>query len=207
MSGQNKHIELTGKGFRLLNNGRTEAEFEWIHITEIVAYRRDPEGVDLLCLGFRASAAKDYVEVDEETDGYSQLLPALYDTFSTINPDWWQDVAGPLGTNRQTIYGMTMSEEDEPAADKYLKSLSLQKKESRRSLKLFTIMLGVAVVAGLICGTLSIKSSIGGKWGFILVGGMVQAMAALAVLRKIRPVLLSLAVYALVCWMITFLCR
>ena len=117
-----KNIELTGKGFRLLSNGRQEAEFDWIHITEIVAYRRDPEGVDLLCLGFRASSSKDYVEVDEETDGYSQLLPALYDAFSSINPDWWQDVAGPLGTNRQTIYGMTMSDEDEPAADKYLKS-------------------------------------------------------------------------------------
>lgn len=207
MNGKFKNIELTGKGFRLLSNGRTEAEFDWIHITEIVAYRRDPEGVDLLCLGFRASSSKDYVEVDEETDGYSQLLPALYDAFSSINPDWWQDVAGPLGTNRQTIYGMTMSDEDEPAADKYLKSLSLQKKESRHNLKLAMILLGAAVVLGLIAGLLSIKSTVGGKWGFMLVGGMVQAMAGLAVLRKIRPVLLTLAIYALACWLTIFLCR
>ena len=208
MNGRLKHIELTGKGFRLLADGRVEAEFDWIHITEIVAYRRDPEGADLLCLGFRASATRGYVEVDEETDGYSKLLPALYDAFSSINPDWWQDVAKPLGTNRQTIYGMSMSEEnEEPAANKYLKSLTLQKKCRRHNFRMTLVMLIFGTFTGSIAGVLSVKSSAGGKWGFIIAGCMIQMILSVVMLRRIKPILLTMVWFALICWLAIFLFR
>lgn len=206
MAAKNRHIELTDKGFRLLEDGRAAVEFDWVHITEIVAYRRDPEGADLLCLGFRGSASREYVEVDEEADGYSQLLPALYDAFPAINSDWWQDIARPLGTNRQTIYGMTMSEEDEePAASKYLKSLRLQKKQGRRNLNITLIMLNLAVIFGTVAGHLSVRSTAGGKWGYVIGFGVLELGLSMAMVRSTKPCVVVMAAYSLACWVATIL--
>ena len=196
---------MTEKGFSLIDGGQAAAEFDWIHVTEIVAYRRDPEGEDLLCLGFRAAASRNYVEVDEETDGYSKLLAAMYEAFPAISRDWWQDIAQPLGTNRETIYGMAMSEEnEEPAASKYLKSLSLQKKQSRLRRRLLLVMLSAAVVFGIILGLLSARSS--GGW-LVIVGCAIQFIVSTAVLRRIKSAALTLVLFAVSYWLAAFLCR
>lgn len=145
------HIELMEEGFRVLEGGLETAVIDWLHLKQIVAYRQDPEGADLLCLDFRKSHDNQYIEINEEMDGYCELLEAIYDKFPSINRNWWQDVAAPLGTNRQTIYGMSLSDDTAPkAAEQYLNNVQKRKKYDVTRKFLLIALLTVAIITLLI---------------------------------------------------------
>ncbi|MBN1554057.1 MAG: hypothetical protein JXA11_04875 [Phycisphaerae bacterium] len=115
------------EGFTLDAPGES-LRVEWVHVAEIAAYRRDPEGKDLLCLAFRLGHAEQYVEVHEEMTGYESLLPHLYEAFPEISPAWWQDVTTGLGPNRVTLYGLPAADGEQPSpAERYLQQIHQRK--------------------------------------------------------------------------------
>lgn len=142
-------IELTDDGFRLIEDGLDSESIDWLHLKQIVAYRKDPEGADLLCLGFRKSHEKQYIEVNEEMDGYRELLEAMCDKFPSIHRNWWQKVTGAMGVNYQTIYGIGLGEQTaSKAAEKYLNSIENRKK--RRSSRKKTAIVIISLIAAVI---------------------------------------------------------
>ncbi len=124
-------ITLNDHGFTLTSVDGSET-IQWVHIAEVVAYRRDPVGVDLLCLAFRVGPAGRYIEINEEMPGYEELLENLYEAFPQISRTWWQDVTEGLGSNRVTIYGLPAGESDESSpAERYLQQIHRRKPLTR----------------------------------------------------------------------------
>jgi hypothetical protein len=136
MSNTESNVQLSfdDEGFALLRNGQTAARVDWAQVREIIGFRRDPEGADLLCLGFRIDNTPRFVEVDEEAPEYDSLLERMYGAFPNIHREWWQDIARTLGSNQTTIHGLALQEAQAPsAAETYLQKLHhhRQKKRSR----------------------------------------------------------------------------
>ncbi len=106
MSAENSttRLEFRNDEFTILVDGAPTATIEWSQVREIVAYRRDPDEKDLLCLGFRVTVTDDYIEVDEEVDGYQTLLEKMYEAFPSLKQKWWQGVTSSYGINWTTIY-------------------------------------------------------------------------------------------------------
>ena len=121
---QNGILELNDSGFALYNADNPHEDpaiIEWELIREIVAYRRDPDGLDLVCLGFRVTVFNEYIEVNEEMHNYGQIIERMYEKCQGISYHWWHEIAGVYGTNRTTIYGIPASEQHKPsAAEQYL---------------------------------------------------------------------------------------
>lgn len=134
-------------GFTLCRHGKPDETVRWEHVREIVAWRDDPQGRDLLCLGFRASAGRTYVEIHEEMPGYAELLEEMYEAFPKIQREWWQTITTGIGPNRTTIHGLPLATPPEPAGSahaRFLRAVS-QGKKARRVL----LQRGVAIFVGL----------------------------------------------------------
>lgn len=98
-------LEATKIGF-WVRTATSEEFLEWDMMREIVGYRQNPGGEDLLCLAFRISALNEFTEIHEEMSGYSEVIAAMYEAFPKINRTWWQEVMRTFGTNRTTLHGM-----------------------------------------------------------------------------------------------------
>ena len=152
MSAKNSttRLEFRNDGFIILADGASTATIEWAQVREIVAYRRDPGEKDLLCLGFRIAIMDDYIEVDEETEGYQTLLKKIYEAFPSLKQKWWLEVTSSYGVNWTTIYGLSLAEQLRPApAEQYLQR-SKKKKQLARMGRVQALLLvaGVAGVGG-----------------------------------------------------------
>ena len=149
---QNGILELSDSGFTLYNpdNPHEDPSFiEWELIREIVAYRRDPDGLDLVCLGFRVTAFNQYIEINEEMQNYGQIIERMYEKCQGISYHWWHEIAGVYGTNRTTIYGIPASEQHKPsAAEQYLMRKKKRKLPNSKQFKdLIQRTIVLAVVA------------------------------------------------------------
>ena len=60
------HLEFNDNGFVVVIGGGKRQEVEWDLVREIVAYRQDPDGEDIMCLGIRPTAAVEYININEE---------------------------------------------------------------------------------------------------------------------------------------------
>ena len=66
------------------------ATLEWHDVSAVLAYKRDLYSVDLICLGFVTPEGT--IEVDEEMQGWSQMLEELPSRLPGVPPvsDWWE---------------------------------------------------------------------------------------------------------------------
>ncbi len=147
MSAENSttRLEFRNDGFTILVDGAPTATIEWSQVREIVAYRRDPDEKDLLCLGFRVTVTDDYIEVDEEVDGYQTLLEKMYEAFPSLKQKWWREITSSYGINWTTIYGLSLAEQLRPApAEQYL-----QRSKKKKQMVRMAGMRGLLLVAGL----------------------------------------------------------
>ena len=67
----------------------------WNDVKTVLAYKRDLYTTDLICLGFTSPDGT--IEVDEEMQGWSQLVERLPSLLPGTPPmsDWWERVAKP----------------------------------------------------------------------------------------------------------------
>jgi hypothetical protein len=143
-------LEVRPDGFILIAEGRPPVNVAWDQVRGIAAYRRDPDGRDLLCLEFRISAGCEYVEINEEMQQYQDMLDAMYEAFPKISRDWWQEIAQTYGTNRMTIHGLPLADQMRPApAERYLQAAEMKKQHSRATkLQFIYVLAGLVVAAG-----------------------------------------------------------
>jgi hypothetical protein len=145
------NIEFRDDGFDLIEGDRRK-EVRWEAVREIVAYRLDPQGRDLMCLGFRISASNDFVEAHEELPHYPQLLEAMYEAFPKIDREWWKGIAQSLGSNRTTIHGLPLADQlHEPtsAAARFLLESAKRNAKARRRKQIRSVLVAAAVLLGI----------------------------------------------------------
>ena len=135
------------QGFVAIFPSGTRAEVLWEQVREIIALRQDPDGADLMCLGFRVSNEPSYVYICEETPEYHELLWRMCDALSEIDRNWWQAVAESYGTT--TIYGISQSRQARSSpAEAYLAQAGKRKPLTRRDRKrIIPIVLAVLAAA------------------------------------------------------------
>jgi hypothetical protein len=99
---------LTPDGVLILRGDQVVAAFNWSVVDEIVAWKEDLWGVDLICVGFRLSGRdsdSDWITVHEEMPGYKLLIAELERRFPEHRNDWWSKVVQPpFAECRTTIY-------------------------------------------------------------------------------------------------------
>ncbi|MDA0834095.1 MAG: hypothetical protein O3A29_12500 [Planctomycetota bacterium] len=66
----------------------------WTKVKEIVAFKDDAFVYDIICIEFQSSD-KSVLKIDEEYEGYRELLEYLPQVFAGIRTDWFSDVAFP----------------------------------------------------------------------------------------------------------------
>lgn len=179
------NIELTDEGF-ILRTPEGESVVEWVHVAEIVAYRRDPAGADLLCLAFRLGNTGQYVEINEELSDYQQLLEHLYEAFPEITRHWWQDVTEGMGPNRITLYGLPASQQQQSSpAERYLKQIHQRKRITRAQ----WYLVGIACVAVLLtAGLQTFVSLLLRRWSPLLAMALFPSLLIVLVARRVsRP--------------------
>lgn len=98
-------ITLTRNGFDVVSADGDSGSVVWTDVREIVAFKRNLLTVDLICFGFRVDESECCLEVDEECDGYEELVTEVERRFE-IESDWWSKVAfPPFETNFRTLWG------------------------------------------------------------------------------------------------------
>lgn len=144
------HLEFDDDGFDVITGRHQRQKVEWDLVREIIAYRHDPGGKDIMCLGIRPSAAVEYININEEMPDYEQLLERMYEAIPGIRRDWWCEISSSFGPNRTTIYGLSVSEQQGPSpAERYLQNKS-HKNPSHTKIKpagLFWITVAVVALA------------------------------------------------------------
>lgn len=99
-------LHVTEEGFSIEVDGVEKAHVSFGEVREIVAFKRDMFGFDLICFGFRCSEDDSYVEADEEMSGYSELQGALERRFGIKLEHWFMKVAFPaFEANFTTLWG------------------------------------------------------------------------------------------------------
>ncbi|MBC8355684.1 MAG: hypothetical protein H8E66_27210 [Planctomycetes bacterium] len=97
-------ITVTASRFKLTRGDHEELEVNWDSIVEIIAFKRDMFGYDVICLCFRVSENDDFIEVAEDFPGHSAFIQELTSRFA-LAENWWNDVAFPaFATNASTIW-------------------------------------------------------------------------------------------------------
>jgi len=92
-------ISCDESGFAVTLAGSVSSEgaasLKWDEVNTVLAYKRDFYVTDLICLGFTSPAGT--IEVDEEMQGWSQLVERLPSLLPGTPPmsDWWERVAKP----------------------------------------------------------------------------------------------------------------
>jgi hypothetical protein len=91
-------IRCDESGFAVTSGGSVSpgpASLKWNEVKTVLAYKRDLYVTDIICLGFTSPDGT--IEVDEEMQGWSQLVEKLPNLLSGTPPlsDWWERVAKP----------------------------------------------------------------------------------------------------------------
>lgn len=82
-------------GLRVEAQGANATALRWDDVKEIFAFKDDVFAYDIICLGFRLDDAGTYLKIDEECEGYKELLDFLPAVFPYIRTDWFAEVAFP----------------------------------------------------------------------------------------------------------------
>jgi hypothetical protein len=94
-----EEIRCDESGFTVTVGGSVSSvgatSLKWNDVKTVLAYKRDLCATDLICLGFTSPDGT--IEVDEEMQGWSQLVERLPSLLPGTPPlsDWWERVAKP----------------------------------------------------------------------------------------------------------------
>ncbi len=96
-----RHAEIRcdESGFAVTIGGSVSSvvagSLKWNEVKTVLAYKRALYATDLICLGFTSPAGT--IEVDEEMQGWSQLVERLPGLLPGTPPlsEWWERVAMP----------------------------------------------------------------------------------------------------------------
>jgi hypothetical protein len=88
-------IRCDESGFAVSGASVGATSLNWSEVRTVLAYKPDLYTTDLICLGF--TALDGTIEVDEEMQGWSQLVERLPSLLPGTPPlsDWWERVAKP----------------------------------------------------------------------------------------------------------------
>ncbi|MEQ8788514.1 MAG: hypothetical protein RIC55_19545 [Pirellulaceae bacterium] len=104
---QSPEVAVTNTGFRLGGVSGESLAVAWDDVAEIVAYKWDVWGYDIICLGFRRRGGEGYIEVGEDFTDYEEFVPCVEARFP-LAKDWRRRVAFPaFATNWATIWTAT----------------------------------------------------------------------------------------------------
>ena len=179
---------------------------------EIVAFRRDPGGADLLCLGFRSTPTSEYLEIHEEHNDYQALLENMYDALPKLDRQWWQEITESFGTNRTTIYGLPLADQlqkDNPNV-RFLLAAKKRKRLpriARRNMRHTLIAIGLAAALQQLFawGIARVPTA---RWDDFLAMAMLPMLLILGACRfwpEPRKFFLLLGTFHLVEWLLSLL--
>jgi hypothetical protein len=80
---------------RVEEPGTNATALRWADVKEIFAFKDDVFAYDIICLGFRLDDDGTYLKIDEEHEGYKELLAFLPTVFPVARTDWFFEVAFP----------------------------------------------------------------------------------------------------------------
>ena len=101
-------IRLLPGGMELLDLDTKSAVFQihWGGVREIITFKLDAFGFDIIALGFRVFDEPEYCIVYEDYENWNQLCDVLHTEFAVHWADCFPHVAYPaLAANRTTIWG------------------------------------------------------------------------------------------------------
>lgn len=75
--------------------GADPTALRWDDVKEIFAFKDDVFGYDIICIGFRLDDEGKYLKIDEEFEGFKELLVFLPTVFPAVRADWFFEVAFP----------------------------------------------------------------------------------------------------------------
>ena len=88
-------LYFDSQGLRIENEGRYSDTLTWTSVLEVFAFKEDVFAYDIICIGFRTDNIGTHWKVDEECEGYKELLSFLPRIFPGIRTDWFTNVAFP----------------------------------------------------------------------------------------------------------------
>jgi hypothetical protein len=88
-------LRFDSHGLRIETNGQLSETLCWASVLEVFAFKEDVFAYDIICIGFRTDDNGTYWKIDEECDGYKDLLGLLPMVFTGMRSDWFSDVAFP----------------------------------------------------------------------------------------------------------------
>lgn len=91
----NTRLVFDGLGLRVEAPGADVTALRWDEVKEIFAFKDDFFACDIISLGFRLDHVGRYLKIDEECEGYKELLVFLPTVFPDVRTDWFADVAFP----------------------------------------------------------------------------------------------------------------
>lgn len=98
-------IAVDDTGVTLFAGMDATARFEWRQVAAIRAWKWDLFTTDCICLGFDLEDGETTVCVQEELDGYTNLVEEMERRCAGFKPGWWQAVAFPaFETNMTTVW-------------------------------------------------------------------------------------------------------
>jgi hypothetical protein len=100
------HLLPTGLELLDLNTGKRCWQINWQDVKEIVTYKVDLFGFDLICIGFRTTEEPEYFEVSEDDQNWNTLCDHLQTHLGIDWPRAWLHVVFPaFVANHTTIWG------------------------------------------------------------------------------------------------------
>ncbi|MCX6876399.1 MAG: hypothetical protein NTW21_21700 [Verrucomicrobia bacterium] len=88
-------LRFDSHGLQIVTNGQLSETLCWASVLGVFAFKEDVFAYDIICIGFRTDDNGTYWKIDEECDGYKDLLGFLPMVFTGIRSDWFSDVAFP----------------------------------------------------------------------------------------------------------------
>jgi len=99
-------IRMEKSGFSVTEDDKVVFHIMWADVREVVAYKEDLFGYDVICVGFRTDDTDSYPRVTEEFVHYEELIQELPREFPGFRTDWFADVAFPAFVpNWTTLWG------------------------------------------------------------------------------------------------------
>ncbi len=101
-------IHLLPGGMELLDLATRSPVFQihWRGVKEIITFKLDAFGYDIIALGFRVFDEPEYCKVYEDYENWNELCDVLHDEFGFHWADCFPHVAYPaFAENRTTIWG------------------------------------------------------------------------------------------------------
>jgi hypothetical protein len=89
-------IVLTEEGIALHGaGGAVHWACRWDEVKEVVAWKDDVFGYDIICIGLRVRDEPEYLKIDEEQTGWAEAVRAIEQRYGIDGEEWWRAVAFP----------------------------------------------------------------------------------------------------------------